>query len=156
MYANFVYKQVKRTIDELTIFFFHFCGDNLAYSLGIVHLVCRRESEQTFCYVSTKLACTIPGACQPNRTRMSGGRVTDHQLSINSVHGVHGGPRLSFWLRPHAGWISRGNCDFVPFGVLFLSLSQLYLFRPLGWCGDPMSSYNDGDTENNEVLRYER
>lgn len=25
---------------------------------------------------------------------MSGGHVTDHQLSINPVHGVHGGPRL--------------------------------------------------------------
>lgn len=56
-----------------------------------MHLVRRRESEQTFCYVGTKLACMIPGACQPDRTRMSGGRVTDHQLSINSVHGVYGG-----------------------------------------------------------------
>lgn len=68
----------------------------ISHRVSRLHLVCRRESEQTFCYVSTKLACMIPGACQPDRTRMSGGRVTDHRLSINSVHGVHGGPRLSF------------------------------------------------------------
>jgi len=42
--------------------------------------------------------------------------------------GTRGSPSLSFWLRPHAGWISRGNCDFVPLGVLSLPLSLLYLY----------------------------
>lgn len=37
--------------------------------------------------------------------------------------GYTGVPRLLFWLRPHASWISRGNCDFVPFGVASLSFS---------------------------------
>jgi len=96
----------------------------LASSLGIiVHLVCRRESDQTFCYVSTKLACTIPGACQPNRTRMSGGRVTDHQLSINSVHGVHGGPRLS-----RSDYVRMPVGFHVEIATLFPSAFSLFLF----------------------------
>lgn len=85
--------------------------------------------------MSTKLTCMIPGACQPDRTRMSGGRVTDHQLSINSVHGVHGGPclvlitsacRLDFTWKLRLCSLRRCRS----FSVSLLSLSLIHIHLP--------------------------
>lgn len=114
----------------------------------------RRRGGQTFCYVSTKLACMIPGACQSDQTRMSGGRVTDHQLSINSVHGGTLGVSVSRsdYVRVLVGFHVEIATSFPSALSLFLSPVRRGM----------TSSYDDdddddvGDTRNNEVLRYKR
>lgn len=69
-----------------------------------------------------------------HETRMHDPRGMSAQSDKNVRWSRHGPPAVhqfcpwgtresSFWLRPHAGWISRGNCDFVPFGVLSFSLA---------------------------------
>ena len=79
--------------------------------------------------MSTKLACMIPGACQLDRTRMSGGHVTDHRLSINPVHGVHGGPRL-ISITSAYGLDFTCKLRLTPFGIISLCRSVLGLMTP--------------------------
>lgn len=81
---------------------------------------------------------------------MSGGRVTDHRLSM----GYTGVP------------VSRSDYVRMPvefhveIATLFPSALSLFLFLFMSLssagAGNPTSSYDDGDAENNEVLRYER
>ena len=71
----------------------------------------------------------IPGACQPDRTRMSGGHVTDHRLSINPVHGVHGGPRL-ISITSAYGLDFTCKLRLTPFGIISLCRSVLGLMTP--------------------------
>lgn len=72
----------------------------------------------------------IPGACQPDRTRMSGGHVMDHRLSINPVHGVHGGLRL-ISITSAYGLDFTCKLRLTPFGIIFpLSLISPRLMTP--------------------------
>lgn len=65
------------------------------------------------------------------------------------------GVPVSFWLRPYAGWISRGNCDFIPCGIVSFSLSSLSLHLLSFPLIHPTSSY-DSNMENNEDPRLQK